>query len=85
MFTNADLLHTVAAAIGDTPTVRVVIYDGELDEKSQGVPDKIKAVREGITVISIDELREIGKANPSEPDVPKPDDLACIMYTCVDV
>lgn len=79
MYTNADLLSTVAGAIGDCPTVRIVIYQGELTDKS--LKSKIESTRENLKVYSVDELRELGKANPGEPVPPKPEDIACIMYT----
>ena len=76
---HASALSTVAGAIGDCPTVRVVIYQGELTDKS--LKSKIESTRENLKVYSVEELRELGKANPCEPVPPKPEDIACIMYT----
>ncbi|TFK68797.1 long-chain-fatty-acid-CoA-ligase [Pluteus cervinus] len=81
VFTNAELLPTVLKVIGRTPTVKFIIYDGEKPAK---VISDIKTARDDIQVFSIDELRESGKTKPKEPlesRRPKPETLACIMYT----
>jgi len=81
MFTNADLLSTVAGAIGSCKTVKVVVYDGELTDKTRELKSKIENTREDIKVLSMDELKALGTEHPAEPTKPKPDDMACIMYT----
>jgi len=81
IFTNADLLPVVANVIGEVPSLRVVIYDGQAPES---VISKIKGVREGVTVHSLDALRELGRGEPietAESRLPSSDDVACIMYT----
>jgi len=55
-----------------------VIYHGQpvkkrIEELKTAYPDR--------TVLSYDELLELGKANPIDPNPPEPSDLACIMYT----
>ncbi|GAA6061533.1 hypothetical protein JCM10212_004523, partial [Sporobolomyces blumeae] len=79
MFTNAALLSTVAAVISNTPTVKVLIYDGKDDEAKPGALDKIKEC--GVECYSFEAFLELGKANPREPNKPKPSDVATIMYT----
>lgn len=81
MYTNADLLSTVAGAIGECPTVRIVIYQGELSAKDKDLKAKIESTREDLKVYSVEELKDLGKANPGEAVPPKPEDIACIMYT----
>lgn len=81
IFTNADLLPVVAKVIGDVPSLRVVVYDGQPPE---AVLSKIKNSRAGVTVLSIDGLRELGREVPpeaAESRVPSKGDVACIMYT----
>jgi long-chain acyl-CoA synthetase len=71
----------VAKVIAEVPSLRVVIYDGQPQES---VLSKIKSSREGVTVLSLDALRELGRQQPaesSESRVPSGDDVACIMYT----
>jgi len=81
IFTNADLLPVVAKVIGEVPSLRVVIYDGQAQEE---VLSKIKNSRAGVTVLSLDALRKLGSELPAEAAesrVPSKDDVACIIYT----
>ena len=81
LFTNAELLPVVAKVIKNTPSIRLVVYDGQATED---VLAKITGAREGVTVLSLDVLRETGRAEPpeaAESRTPSGDDVACIMYT----
>ena len=81
IFTNAELLPTLSRVIKDTPSVRLVVYDGEA---KPALLDLIRAVREDIAVVSVDELRATGREQSPdilEPRKPSPDDVALIMYT----
>ncbi|KAK0519237.1 long-chain fatty acid-CoA ligase [Tilletia horrida] len=81
IFTNAELLGTLANVIADTPTVKYVIYDGDADAAKVDKLNAGAAGREGFRAIHLDELIKLGQANPAESRSPKGDDLACIMYT----
>ncbi|EKM52287.1 uncharacterized protein PHACADRAFT_260590 [Phanerochaete carnosa HHB-10118-sp] len=81
IFTNADLLSVVSKVAANVPTLRLVVYDGEADN---AVLDKIRGARESIQVLSIDEVRMIGREKSKDilkARVPKPETVACIMYT----
>ncbi|KAH8825446.1 hypothetical protein DL96DRAFT_1682483 [Flagelloscypha sp. PMI_526] len=79
IFTNAELLPTLLTVFPNTPSVRLVVYDGEPKPE---LVDKLKATREGVEVFSLDEIRAKGKGVTEEVKVDvKPDDLALIMYT----
>lgn len=80
IFTNAELLHTLAKVIPKVPTLRLVIYDGE---PKASIIEDIKNAREGIKVLSFKEVREMGKASSTDAEsrLPKPSDVALIMYT----
>ena len=81
LFTNADLLPVVAKVLKNVPSIRVVLYDGEPKED---VLATITGAREGVTVLSLDALREMGRSEPAElaeSRIPSSDDVACIMYT----
>ena len=81
MFTNAELLTVVANVAANVPSLRLVVYDGK---PKQELVDKIKAARETMQVISIDELRALGKGTTAEQlkeRTPTPEDVSCIMYT----
>ncbi|KAH9918460.1 long-chain-fatty-acid-CoA-ligase [Fomitopsis serialis] len=81
MFTNAELLKVVANVAPNVPSLRVVIYDGKADE---ALLEKIRTAREGVRVLHLDELRQLGKGASEETlkaRRPVPEDTACIMYT----
>ncbi|TRM63081.1 hypothetical protein BD626DRAFT_495427 [Schizophyllum amplum] len=81
IFTNADLLPTVLRVLPNTPTVRVIVYD---EKPSGDLLEKLRGVREGVTVMSIEELREHGKGKSEETldgRRPTKETMACIMYT----
>ncbi|KAJ7712337.1 hypothetical protein B0H16DRAFT_1892429 [Mycena metata] len=83
LFTNAELLPTLLAVLPNTPIVKYIVFDGEPKPK---LLEQLAAVRGGIKVLSIEELRQRGKAATVEADVlevrrPKPETVSCIMYT----
>lgn len=78
MFTNADLLPTLLKVIDKTETVKIIVYDGEADHKTI---EELKNVREGMKVLTLDEVVEIGKKNPVEAIQAKREDVYCCMYT----
>lgn len=81
VFTNADLLQSVANVVANVPSLRLVIYDGE---PKPAVLEKINNTREGLRTIHIDELRELGRGKSLDllkDRLPTPKTVACIMYT----
>lgn len=86
IFTNADLLSTLAQAIPNTPKLKFVIYDGS---PSPNILEKMKNVRDDIQYIHLDEVRSLGRTLPQDAHLsatleqrrPTADTLACIMYT----
>ncbi|GAA6008643.1 hypothetical protein JCM10207_007189 [Rhodosporidiobolus poonsookiae] len=84
IFTNASLLGTLATVVSSTPSLKVVVYDGDKRDIPSGALDKLHSAREGqpaLEVYTFDEFVQLGKDNPAEPNHPKPDDMACLMYT----
>lgn len=81
LFTNSNLLGTLAAVASKVQTLKFVIYDGEKDDKAEGHLKKIEESQPDLKVLSLDELLKLGEEHPHEPNKPKPDDIACIMYT----
>jgi long-chain acyl-CoA synthetase len=81
MFTNANLLPTLLKVLPDVSTVKLVIYDGTANIS---VVDRIRTLGEGIRVISLDEVKAMGKGkdeNAIKDRLPTRDDVSCIMYT----
>ncbi|KAJ7748024.1 acetyl-CoA synthetase-like protein, partial [Mycena metata] len=68
LFTNAKL-PTLLAVLPNTPTVKYIIFNGEPKPK---LLEQLAAVRGDIKVLSIEELRQRGKAATT---------VSCIMYT----
>jgi len=82
LFTNADLLPTLTKIIGETPTVRLVVYDGEADPKVLEDLKRNAGDREGgFKVVTLDEVEKLGRENPKEPIKANKDDVFCCMYT----
>lgn len=81
MFSNANLLGTIAAVISKTPTLKVLIYDGEAKDVKAGALETIKAANGGVQVFTFDEFLQLGKDNPVEANPATPEETACIMYT----
>ena len=79
IFTNADLLGTLAAVASECPTLKHVIYDG--DSPSQSALDKLRQSRPDLQILTLAELMELGKKEKREPVPPTQDDICCIMYT----
>ncbi|KAF9556465.1 long-chain-fatty-acid-CoA-ligase [Agrocybe pediades] len=81
LFTNSDLLPMLLRVLGKTPTIKYIIFDGEPTQKAI---DDLHAVREDLKILSLDNLRELGRSHPSdglEARRPTSEDLALIMYT----
>ncbi|KAI0687926.1 acetyl-CoA synthetase-like protein [Cytidiella melzeri] len=81
IFTNTELLPTVLKVVANVPTLRLVVFDGEA---KPDLLDKLRAVKEGLKVLSIEELRAHGRGVSTdvlESRIPKSADTACIMYT----
>jgi long-chain acyl-CoA synthetase len=78
IFTNAELLPTLLKVLPKANTIRVVIYDGEA---SAADIDSLRSTRENLKLLSLDELRALGKDKPATDRAPTRDDVACIMYT----
>lgn len=81
MFTNAELLPTVLKVLPDVASVRIVVYEGKADPS---VLAQLTAVRGGIKVLTVDELRSTGRSRSESTmteRAPSPDSAALLMYT----
>lgn len=77
IYTVSDLLPTVKNVSSKCPTLKYIIYSGEINAE-----DLVK-FKQSVSqrVISLDELAKIGRNAPREPTLPEPEDICCIMYT----
>lgn len=76
VFTHADLLSMIAAIAPKAPSLKIVVFNGNADD------DKVNALKKAnLKVFTYAELCDLGREHMTEPIPPKPEDLACIMYT----
>ena len=80
IFLDPNLIPTLLKVLKDVKAIRYVIYNNTPEPKQEDM-DKLRSAREGLRVLSIDELRKMGEDNPVDPVPPTSEDLACIMYT----
>jgi long-chain acyl-CoA synthetase len=82
IYVDPHLLKTVTNPLKKASTVKYLIYN---EATISPVPDsEIQAFKDShpeLTVLSFEELRALGEANPTNPVPPKPEDTYCIMYT----
>lgn len=82
IFTNGELLPTVLKVLPNTLTVKYIVYDGDA---SSTFVESLKAIRpDELQVLTLKKLRKAGRERTEEPleeRRPKPDSVACIMYT----
>lgn len=80
IFCDPHLLPTLTSALKEAKEIKFVIYNTDGEAKQENI-DKLKSTHDYVTILSFEELRELGEANPVDPVPPQPDDLCCIMYT----
>ncbi|CAI4049039.1 hypothetical protein N7582_004549 [Saccharomyces uvarum] len=94
IFTDNQLLANLVVPLQSAKDIKVVIHNEHIDpnDKRQGgklykaakvAVDKIREVRPDIKIYTFNEIIAIGRKakNEVELHLPKPKDLACIMYT----
>lgn len=77
MFINVDLFFIFFKVIEKIEIVKVIVYDGEVDFK---IIEDLKNVREGMKVVILDEVVEIGKKNFVEVIKVNREEVYCCMY-----
>lgn len=82
LFVEPHLLETAGAPVSRARSVQFVIWN---NHSHQPIPDAqldaFKTAHPAVQVLSFDELRALGEANPVSPTLPQPEDMYCIMYT----
>lgn len=78
IFLDPQLISSLLVPITSSPDLKFVIYHGEpsIDHLA-----KLKSTHKHLTVVSYDELVQLGKLHPLAANPPSSNDLACIMYT----
>ena len=79
IFVDPDLLSKLVGPLKSAPDIKFIIYNDQHEVKQLDL-DILKASQDQITIISLEELRKLGKNNPIEPVPPSPEDLCCIIF-----
>lgn len=80
IFLDPSLIPILFKVLKDAKSVKNVIYNTGTEVKREHL-EKLKADFDYLTVMSFDELRELGQENPVDAVPPTREDLCCIMYT----
>lgn len=66
IFLDPNLISTLLKVLGDAPSIQSIIYNDNDEVKSADV-EKLRAAREGMKVLSFDELQKTGADSPVDP------------------
>ncbi|KAJ1990682.1 long-chain fatty acid-CoA ligase [Coemansia spiralis] len=80
-FLKADQMPILARIMDQLETLKHVVYYKDLYGMPAGCEEAIEKVKAKYSVHTMDELRELGKANPADIVVPGSQDIALVMYT----
>ncbi|CAD6579884.1 MAG: long-chain fatty acid-CoA ligase [Alectoria sarmentosa] len=80
IYCDPQLLLTLVNPLKEAKEIKHVIYNSDEEVKQEHI-DRLKSTFAYLTVISFEELRQLGENNPVDPIPPSPEDLCCIMYT----
>ena len=80
IFCDAHLLPKLIKPLPKAKDIAHVIYNTDEEVKQENL-NKLRSAHDHLTILSFDELRELGEQNPVDPVPPQPEDLCCIMYT----
>ncbi|KAI8911450.1 hypothetical protein EDD86DRAFT_202408 [Gorgonomyces haynaldii] len=78
LFTQAELFPVVTKVTPSVQTLKTIIYTGKPTEEQL---QKAKEANPQLVFYSLEQVRQFGLDHPTPADPPKPDTLACIMYT----
>jgi long-chain acyl-CoA synthetase len=82
IFVEPQLLTTLINTLKDAQDINYIIHNTDSEHSiRQEDLEILKTSHEHLTVLSFEQLRELGESNPTPATPPAPDDLCCIMYT----
>lgn len=79
IYCDPHLLSTLANPLA-AAQIKHVIYNSDGEVKQEHI-DALKGKFDYLTILSFEELRQLGQNNPVDPVPPRAEDLCCIMYT----
>ncbi len=81
MFLDPHLVKTASGPLKKATDVKFVVYNDTSLFSDGSEIEGFKKAHPELTILSFEELRELGESNPVEPVPPSADDLYCVMYT----
>ncbi|KAK6337732.1 long-chain fatty acid-CoA ligase [Orbilia brochopaga] len=78
---DAPLLNNLVEPLKQAKEVTLIVYNDADAAPNPEHVEKLQTAHPHLTIISWEDLKARGKEHPVEPNPPKPEDLACIMYT----
>lgn len=80
IFCDPHLLPNLLNPLKVAQEVKYIIYNSDGELKQENI-EMLKETYGYLTILSFEELRELGEKNSVDPVPPEPEDLCCIMYT----
>lgn len=80
IYCDPHLLPTLINPLKEATGIKYVVYNSNGDVKQEDI-EKLKGVHDHLTILSFEDLQQLGESNPVDPVPPSPEDLCCIMYT----
>ncbi|KAL5117110.1 long-chain fatty acid-CoA ligase [Pleosporales sp. CAS-2024a] len=80
MFTDPELLPKLVNPFKEAKDIEVVVYCTKNDPDPKHI-EILTTAHPHLNVMSFEDFVKLGEENPADPIPPKPEDLACIMYT----
>jgi long-chain acyl-CoA synthetase len=82
IFLEPHLLKTFLNTLKDAKSIEYIIFNTDAEHEIDPADlETLKTSHDHLTVLSWEDLREMGEKNLVDPVPPKKEDLACIMYT----
>ena len=80
IYCDPHLLPNLMKPLKEAKNIKYVIYSTDAEAKQENI-DNLKHAYDYLTIMSFEELKQLGEKNPVDPVPPNPQDLCCIMYT----
>ncbi|KAI9830696.1 MAG: long-chain fatty acid-CoA ligase [Phylliscum demangeonii] len=78
---DAHLLTNLINPLQEATAIENVIYINSQEGVKQDDLDKLRKAHDRLTIMSFEDLQQLGAQHPAEAVPPSPEDLCCIMYT----
>jgi long-chain acyl-CoA synthetase len=80
IYVDADSISCLRSVLDSSSSIRIVIDDSYREALGDGIRD-LRASFSHVVLMSFDELRELGGANPAKLNASGADDVRAIFYT----